>query len=790
MTKVKVFQLAKELNISSKELIYHLEELGIMVKNHASTLIEDEINQVKEVFSKMKKETKPKKVIVRKKMQGPPPSEVPPVLDGKKEKIEIEPEKTLTKEELTEISIPPLEYDLGELKTTKPAETLEEKPQKKKKEEDLDIEEGKKRKKLPPSPKRRRHVIIEMFEEEEPAIVPSKKVRPSVKPAAKKEEKPTFIPPKPIKRRIEIGKTITVAELARAIGVKATEVIKRLMNLGVMSTINQALDYETAALVASEFDYEVKKTSFVEEDVISAIPDKPQALKTRPPVVTVMGHVDHGKTSLLDAIRHTNIITTEAGNITQHIGAYYVSLDKGNIVFLDTPGHEAFTAMRARGAQVTDIVVLVVAADDGVMEQTKEAINHAKEAKVPIVVAINKIDKPNANVEKVKRELAKLGLVPEEWGGDTLYSELSAKKTIGIEHLLELILLQTEMLELKANPDKPARGIVIEARLDKGKGPVATVLIKEGTLKTGDHFVCGFHYGKIRAMFDSRGTLVKEMGPSLPVEIQGISDVPEAGDYLIVVESEKLAKEISYHRQQKQKEEALIKAPVSLENIYKRFQEGEVKELKLVVKADVQGSVEVLKEALTKLSTQEIKVNVIHASTGVITESDITLASASHAIVIGFNTRATAKVMELAQKEGVDVRFYEVIYQLLDDIQDAMRGLLEPEYREKKMGEAKIKQVFKVSKVGMIAGCYVESGEIDRSYKIRILRDGTVIHDGRLVSLKRFKEDIKLVKAGYECGMSFETFQDIKAGDIVEAYVVNEVEKEVDFKATKEETPK
>ena len=789
MAKVKVYQLAKELKISSKELLYRLEDLGIMVKNHMSTLTTDEVVKIREAFAKIHTEAKPKKVIIRKKPPATeiPDKEMPVTLQIKEEKKEEKVEKEIPSvtEEITPVSAS--KEELAEKAQTE--EVLKEKPKKKKsKEEALDIEEKRKRKKPSIPQKRHRQVVIDIFEEDEEtsSAVYSAEVIPISKPKPKKKErkpplKPVTAPPKSIKRRVEMGETITVGELARAMGVKAGELIKKLMDLGVMSTINQPLDYDTASLVASEFDYEVKQVGFVEEDVLKPIPDKPEDLKPRPPVVTVMGHVDHGKTSLLDAIRHTNVISMETGGITQHIGAYYVTLDKGNVVFLDTPGHEAFTAMRARGAQVTDIVVLVVAADDGVMDQTREAINHAKEAKVPIVVAINKIDKPNANPERVKRELSKLGLTPEEWGGDTLYAEISAKKRMGIDNLLELILLQAEMLELKANPDKPARGVVIEARLDKGRGPVATVLVKEGTLKIGDYFVCGLHHGKVRAMFNDRGKPVKEVGPSLPAEVQGISGVPEAGDSLVVVENEKIAKEVSHYRQQKQREATLVRAGVSLENLYEKIEEGEIKELKLVIKADVQGSVEALKEALTKLSTQEIKVNVIHASTGVITESDILLASASHAVIIGFNIRPSAKVMDLAEKEKVDIRYYEVIYQLLDDIQDAMKGLLEPEHKERIIGEAEIRQLFKVPKVGIVGGCYVRKGEINRSCKVRILRDGVVVYNGRLSSLKRFKEDVKEVGTGYECGMSFENFQDIKVGDIVEAYVVEEVKKTMDF---------
>ncbi|SHE66906.1 bacterial translation initiation factor 2 (bIF-2) [Desulfacinum infernum DSM 9756] len=593
---------------------------------------------------------------------------------------------------------------------------------------------------------------------------------------SKDAQKPVATVPKAAKRRIKIDEAITVANLAKQMGVKATEIIKKLLLLGLPANINQAIDFDTAALVASEFQYEVEKAGFEEEDILQAAEDKPEDLKPRPPVVTVMGHVDHGKTSLLDAIRHTNVIDGEAGGITQHIGAYFVELDGRHITFLDTPGHEAFTAMRARGAKVTDLVILVVAADDGVMQQTVEAINHSKAAGVPIMVAINKIDKPNANVDRVKRELAEHGLIPEEWGGDTTMVEISAKKRMGIEDLMEMVLLQAELLELKANPEKPARGRVIEAKLDKGRGPVATVLVQEGTLREGDVYVCGTYFGRVRSMFDDKGRRISEAGPSVPVEVLGLSGVPNAGDDFVVLPDEKQAKLVAEHRQLKQREKELTRTTkVTLERLYEQIQEGQIKEVNVILKTDVQGSLEAIRDSLLKLSTPEVKVSLIHAGTGAISESDVMLASASNAIIIGFNVRADAKAQELAEQEQVDIRYYDVIYQILNDIKDAMVGLLEPEYEEQIIGRAEVRQTFHISRIGTVAGCYVTDGKMERNAKVRLIRDGVVVWDGKLASLKRFKDDAREVKAGFECGLTIENFNDIKVGDQIEAYQMVEV---------------
>lgn len=590
-------------------------------------------------------------------------------------------------------------------------------------------------------------------------------------------------PPKPEppvqkvgKKRIKIDEAISVANLAKQMGMKAGEVIKKLLILGLPASINQALDFDTAALIASDFEFEIEKTAFEEEEVLQVKEDKAEDLTPRPPVVTVMGHVDHGKTSLLDAIRDTNVIGGEAGGITQHIGAYHVRLSKGDIVFLDTPGHEAFTSMRARGAKVTDIVILVVAADDGVMQQTIEAINHAKAAEVPIIVAINKIDKPNANIERVKRELSEHGLIPEEWGGATTMVEISAKKRLAIDELLEMVLLQAELLELKANPAKEARGRVIEAKLDKGRGPVASVLVQEGTLKAGDAYVCGIYAGRVRNMFDDRGHKIDSAGPAIPVEVLGFSGVPNAGDDFVVLADEKQAKAVAEHRLLKFREKELSRtSKVTLENLFDQIQEGEVRELKLVLKTDVHGSLEAISDSLLKLSISEVKVSLLHSGTGAITETDVMLASASNAIVIGFNVRADAKVQELAEQENVDLRYYDVIYQLLDDIRAAIVGMLKPVFKENVIGRAEVRQTFHVPKLGMIAGCSVLDGRVERNAKARVLREQVTVYDGRISSLKRFKDDVKEVKAGFECGIGIENFNDIKVNDILEVYEMQEI---------------
>ncbi len=583
-------------------------------------------------------------------------------------------------------------------------------------------------------------------------------------------------PSEPIVREIHVPETITVAELAHKMSVKAAEVIKVLMKLGSMVTINQVLDQETALIVVGEMGHTgvAAKLDDPEAYIVDTAKSSDVVLTQRSPVVTVMGHVDHGKTSLLDHIRRAKVAAGEAGGITQHIGAYHVETPRGMITFLDTPGHEAFTAMRARGAKVTDIVILVVAADDGVMPQTIEAIHHARAANVPLVVAINKIDKPDANLDRVKQELVAQSVVPEEYGGESPFVPVSAKTGAGIDDLLEQVLLQAEVLELKAAVNAPATGIVIEARLDKGRGPVATLLVQTGTLKRGDVLLAGSAYGRVRAMLDENGKPIQDAGPSIPVEIQGLSDVPGAGEEAVVLTDERKAREIALFRQGKFRDVKLAKKQAaSLENIFEQL--GEIRFLPLLIKADVQGSQEALVHALGRLSTEEVKVNVIYSAVGGITESDVNLALASKAVIIGFNTRADAMARKLAENAGIDIRYYNIIYEAVDDVRAALSGLLSPEKRESVLGSVEIRQIYRISSIGTIAGCMVREGIVKRGARVRLLRDNVVIFDGELDSLKRFKDDVREVKAGFECGLSLKNFNDIEEGDTLEVYEVQEV---------------
>ena len=602
------------------------------------------------------------------------------------------------------------------------------------------------------------------------------------KKAPRLQQKTEITVSKAIKRKIRITDVITVGELAKRMGVKANDLIKDLMRQGQMVNINHPLDFETASIIAADYSYDVENVAFDEESMLAVTGTVEQeeaegTLRARPPVVTIMGHVDHGKTSLLDAIREANVTAGEFGGITQHIGAYDVDLGDGRkVTFLDTPGHEAFTAMRARGAQVTDIVVLVVAADDGVMPQTREAINHARAAKVPIVVAVNKIDKAEANLDRVFKELADFNLISEDWGGETIFVQVSAKKRINIDQLLEMILLQAEVMDLKANPDKRAQGTVIEARLDKGRGPVTTILVQQGTLKVGDPIVAGVHMGRVRSMTDDRGQAVKEAGPSFPVEVTGLSGVPDAGELFHAVEDEKIARDVAQHRAQKIREAELAKhSKISLDQLYARISQGEVKELRVVIKADVQGSVEAVAESLTKLSTEACRLLVIHSGVGAITETDISLAAASDAIVLGFNVRPAPKASALAEGEGVDIRLYNVIYDAVNDVRSAMEGLLAPTLQEETLGRALVREVFSITKVGTVAGSYVTDGKVVRSARARLLRDNVVIWTGKLASLRRFKDDVRDVGTGYECGIGLENYNDIKPGDVIEFFEIKEV---------------
>ncbi|MBL7179609.1 MAG: translation initiation factor IF-2 [Pseudomonadota bacterium] len=743
------------------------------------TVIQKERQQVvppavlKQKRQPVAKKVKPKKIkkeipakIIR--LPAKPPDEVIiPVVDKAKD---TPPEPVVTKIPL------PVELDHDD---TAPPEEVPAKKKKKraKRPEDTVIDKKFFKKKIS---FRKKEVV-----EGEDLYAPSQRVRKIRKTTKAKaaviQQKPQITIPKAIKRRIKIDDTIALSDLAKRMGIKAAEIIKKLMGLNVMATVNQIIDFDTAVLVASEFDYELEKASFEEETLIRVEQDDPSKLIERPPVVTVMGHVDHGKTSLLDVIRKTKVTENEAGGITQHIGAYHVSTEKGQIIFLDTPGHEAFTEMRARGAKVTDLVVLVVAADDGVMPQTIEAINHAKAAGVPIIVAINKIDKANADPERVQRELADAGLVPEEWGGETIFVKVSAKENTGIDDLLEMILLQAEILELKANPDRLAMGHVVEAKLDSGRGPVATVLIRQGTLKVHDPVVCGVHHGKVRALLNDRGVQVASAGPSMPAEIIGLTGVPNAGDEMIALADEKDAKQVSAHRIQKQRSKELAKTGrLSLEKLYEQMQVGKVKELNIILKADVHGSIEALRDSLTKLSNEEVKINVIHAATGTLTESDVSLSAVSDAIIIGFNVRPSSKVQALASEENVDTRFYNIIYDVIKDIKNAIIGMMSSTFEERVLGRAEVREVFHVPKVGAISGCYVTEGKVERGRKVRILRDWVVLYDGTISSLRRFKDDAKEVQSGYECGIGIENYNDIKIGDIIECYYLEEIRPELE----------
>jgi translation initiation factor IF-2 len=581
-----------------------------------------------------------------------------------------------------------------------------------------------------------------------------------------------------LERTVVLEGRITVGELADKLGVSAGEIISKLITLGVMATINQAVDSDVAQVLAEEYGFDVEvKVDELEAGLVEITEDRAEDLQSRPPVVTILGHVDHGKTSLLDAVRKANVTSQEAGGITQHIGAYQAEYNNKKIVFLDTPGHEAFTAMRARGAQVTDIAIVVVAADDGVMPQTVEAINHVKAAGVPIIIAVNKIDKPNANPDRVKQQLTEYNLIPEEWGGDTVFVEVSALQRIGLDTLMEMILLVAEMAEFKANPDKPAIGTVVEAKLDKGRGPVATVLIQDGTIHVGDSIICGTIYGKVRAMVDDKGKRIKKSGPATPVEVLGLNEVPEAGDMLQVVSDDKVARQVADKRAEKRREVELKKsAKVSLDDLFNQIQEGEIKDLNIIVKADVQGSVEALRESLMKLANDEVRVQVIHGGVGAITESDVMLASASNAIIIGFNVRPEPNARKMAERENVETRMYRVIYEALEDVKAAMTGMLTPQFKEVVLGQAEVRHLFKVSRLGTIAGCHVSDGKITRNSEIRIIRDGIVIHEGTIDTLKRFKDDVREVVAGYECGILMEKFHDFKEGDVIEAYAMQRVE--------------
>jgi translation initiation factor IF-2 len=613
----------------------------------------------------------------------------------------------------------------------------------------------------------------------EPAFVPLGELTPPVPGSALGEPAAPAPPAPPVVKILKVGDGMTPKELAEKMSATASDVIKRLIKLGVLVTINSSIDAETVAKVAQQFGYTVERAT-PEEMIEEALEvEAPELLTPRAPVVTVMGHVDHGKTSLLDAIRHTNVIATEAGGITQHMGAYEVEVPGhavNRVVFLDTPGHEAFTAMRARGAQATDIVVLVVAADDGVMPQTIEAINHAKDAKVPILVAINKIDKPNADPNRIKQQMTEYGLIPEEWGGETIFVSVSAKRREGIESLLDNLLVLAEVQELRANPAKPARGVVVEAELDKGRGPVATILVQTGTLRVGDAVVAGLHHGRVRAMLNDKGKKLQGAGPATPAEILGLSGVPLAGDNFAAVGDERKARQIALARQERHRQEAMASQPlITLDALHQQIEKGEVKELRMIIKGDVQGSVEPLRESLERLGTERVKVNVIHSSVGAITESDVMLASASNAIIVGFNVRPEPKAQRLAEQEHVDLRLYAVIYEAINQVRAAMEGLLEPLYVERQLGRVEVRQVFNITKVGTVAGSYVVDGKVLGGASVRLVRDGRVMHTGKIGSLRRFKNDVHEVQSGQECGIGLLNYNDVHQGDVLEVFEMDQV---------------
>ena len=770
MSKIRIYELAKKLGVPNKIILNELSKLGVEGKTHSSS-IEPEVARKIETMLLQK--------------SGKPSGKTAPVKEAATKTLQPRTEKLQEEQHATESPREEIKTEREETETIVPEEKTEKALIAPLEEEELKIPdkfkkemETEKIEKFKAKPGMQR--AFQTIRKIEPKRVHDQR---SFRRGGKgrsfqtDDRRPQAQLIAVRKKTLKLQEGTTVKEFAELISVKFSDVIKKFMELGYMPTINQPVDADAALLIAENFGIKVELAPIEEDTVDVEAHEDLSTLLPRPPVITIMGHVDHGKTSLLDAIRETKVTETEAGGITQHIGAYKVNLTGKDIVFLDTPGHEAFTAMRARGAKVTDIVVLVVAADDGVMPQTVEAINHAKAANVPIVVAINKIDKPEANASRVKNELAEYGIISEEWSGQNIFVEVSAKKRIGIERLLEMILLQAEVMELKANPHKPARGTIIEAKLDKGRGPVATVLVQSGSLKVGDAFLAGVHAGKVRALIDDSGKRISEAGPSTPVEVIGFSDVPSSGDIFTVVADEKRARQIALARQQKERLAEIARArKLTLDEIYAKIKEGEIRELNIIIKGDVQGSVEAMKDALENISHPQVKVKVIHSSVGGINESDVMLATASSAIIIGFSVRPELKASQVAEKEGVDIRLYNVIYEAIEDVKKALEGLLEPTLKEKILGRAEIRQVFPISRIGTVAGCYVLDGTMSRaSDGVRVIRDNIVAYTGKLSSLKRFKEDARDVQAGYECGIMIENFNDLKVGDILEDFIIEKI---------------
>ncbi len=770
MQKIRIYDLAKKLNIPNKVILHELSKLGVEGKTHSSSIDSEMAKKIETMIKQAATST-------RVRTPETPVSEPvqPETVKAPHEPKRAEPPQRRHAPEKQEVEVPRIEETKSEpAPVAPPAEEEELKiPDRFKKEMETEkIEKFKAKPGMQRAFQTIRKIEPKRWHDQR---AQKRTGRPRGYHADERRPQTQLVAPR--KKTLKLQEGTTVKEFAELISVKLSDVIKKFMELGYMPTINQPVDTDAALLIAENFGAKLELAAIEEDTVDIEVPEDLNKVMPRAPVVTIMGHVDHGKTSLLDAIRETKVTESEAGGITQHIGAYKVNLSGKDIVFLDTPGHEAFTSMRARGAKVTDIVVLVVAADDGVMPQTVEAINHARAANVPIVVAVNKIDKPEANPSKVRNELSELGIISEEWGGQNIFVEVSAKKRIGIEHLLEMILLQAEMMELKTNPDKAARGTIIEAKLDKGRGPVATVLVQSGTLRVGDAFLSGTHAGKARALIDDSGRRIEDAGPSTPVEVIGFADVPSSGDIFTVVEDEKRARQVALARQQKEKlAEIARKGKLTLDELYAKIKEGEIRELDIIIKGDVQGSVEAMKDALEHISHPQVKVKVIHSSVGGINESDVMLATASSAIIIGFNVRPELKAYQVAEKEGIDIRLYNVIYEAIEDVKKALEGLLEPTYKEKTLGRAEIRQIFPISRIGTVAGCYVLDGTMSRSSDgTRIIRDNIVVYDGKISSLKRFKEDVREVQAGYECGIMIENFNDLKVGDILENYVVEKI---------------
>ena len=758
LQKIRVHEVAKDLKLKSTELLDLFAAHGITLKNHMATLDEKQLSLIFEVYTQ--KHALPEGEVDMAIFGDLVKKEEPALAVSEKQADKApEPEK----EEKLAVNNAPIERKMRHVDTRQTVVDLE-------KMDTTRIEDE-----LVP-----KNIKVEQTTKKQKIKKQSQRQNDRRNSFKKQQEQQRRERPKPQPIVVSIPDEISVGELASRMKKAATEVIKKLMQLGVMASVSQMIDFDTAAIVSEELGAKVEKEIILsDEDILLKefeVQDKEEDLVPRSPVVVVMGHVDHGKTSLLDAIRETHVVEGEAGGITQHIGAYRVNIGGRDITFLDTPGHEAFTAMRARGAQVTDIAILVVAADDGIMPQTIEAINHAKAAEVSIIVAINKIDKEGANPDRIRQEMTEYGIVPEEWGGDTIFVEVSAKQRQNIDGLLEMVLLTADIKELKANPNRHAQGTVIEARLDRSRGPIASVLVQNGTLKTGDIIVAGMTTGKVRAMMDDRGNAVEEAGPSVPVEILGLSETPDGGDVFYVVEDERRAKNVVESRKFAAKEEHFnARKVVSLDNLFDQIHEGEMKELKVIIKADVQGSVEAVRQSLEKLSNEEVRVHVIHGGVGAVNESDVMLASASNAIIVGFNVRPDTVARGAYERGDVDIRLYRVIYDAIEEIEAAMKGLLDPKFKEAVLGHAEIRQTFKVTGVGTIGGGYVLDGKIARNAQVRVVRDGVVFHEGVLNSLKRFKDDAKEVTSGYECGIGIEKFNDIKEGDVIECFIMEEI---------------